>query len=228
MMGMPIMVPASVKTVTSHKVHSRNSPQIRERTIVYEGSSGPRELLEAIVIQAQAAIKGLDPGIKDPSDPYCVSEMTEEQKRMTQDEKGKGKDTARPVSEENVKLFGFCRRILATARAIDRSLRDTKGDAFMDRLHASLPKIPGTSSGEDSNMQVEVGQTDEELQKVYIEWANRVRFEYCDLSIPLPPDAPAEETPQYKSFYSAEARMLANSDIPKRSLAIAKEVSWCW
>lgn len=28
----------------------------------------------------------------------------------------------------------------------------------------------------------------------------------------------------YKHHYSNEARMLANSDIPKRSLAIAKEV----
>ena len=58
MMGMPIMVVSSVKSVNMKKTGLRK--QLRERTIVYEGSSGPRELLEAIVIQAQAASKGLE------------------------------------------------------------------------------------------------------------------------------------------------------------------------
>jgi hypothetical protein len=34
----------------------------------------------------------------------------------------------------------------------------------------------------------------------------------------------SDTTPHFKFFYNNEARMLANSDIPKRSLAIAKEV----
>ena len=66
--------------------------------------------------------------------------------------------------------------------------------------------------------------------KAYMEWANRVRFEYCDLTIPCP-EAPTEDNvqeedmvPHYKFYYNNEARMLANSDLPKRSLAIAKEV----
>jgi len=56
-----------------------------------------------------------------------------------------------------------------------------------------------------------------------------VRFEYCDLRIAPPPmtdgKAPEDWSPNYKFFYNNEARMLTNSDIPKRSLAIAKELA---
>lgn len=56
------MVAVSVKGVTTKK---SSGTTMRERTIVYEGSSGPRELLESVVIQATAAIKGLE-GMRAP------------------------------------------------------------------------------------------------------------------------------------------------------------------
>ncbi|KAJ8583779.1 ubiquitin conjugating enzyme family protein [Rhizopogon salebrosus TDB-379] len=221
MMAMPIMVVASVKSVAPKKV-ARGKAPIRERTIIYEGSAGPRELLEAIVIQAQAAIKGLE-GIKTP-DPEEV-EMTEEQKRMTSSMKGKERELTPSLSDENQKLLLFCRRILATASAIDRSLRETKGDAFVDRLHAALPKI---SSEPFDHSSIIIGTTDEARKKAYVNWATQVRFEYCDLTVPREEDkkgAIEESMPHYKFYYNSEARMLASSDIPKRSLAIAKELA---
>ena len=116
-MAMPIMVVSSVKNVTTKRGSSRSSPQVRERTIIYEGSSGPRELLEAIVIQAQAALKGLEPTIK--ANEALEKELTEEEKRKTQDGdgdgKGKGKEI-RVLTEENTKLLGFCKRIIGTAQ----------------------------------------------------------------------------------------------------------------
>ncbi|GBE80076.1 ubiquitin conjugating enzyme family protein [Sparassis latifolia] len=216
MMAMPIMVATQKET---RRGSPRGSSRIRERSIVYEGSSGPRELLEAIVIQAKAALKGLE-GLKLSQD----VEMTEEEKRRTGNEKGKAADPGRAVSEENMKLLRFCQRILGTAKAIDRSLVDTKGDAFVKRLHASLPKIPNS---DDDDTWVEAGETEESTVKAYEEWASRVRFEYCDLTIP-PLEAPGQDdddVPHYKFYYNNEARMLANSDIPKRSLAIAKELA---
>ncbi|TCD63872.1 hypothetical protein EIP91_004811 [Steccherinum ochraceum] len=219
MMAMPIMVVTSAKALANKRAGTGKG-YVRERTITYEGSSGPRELLEAIVIQAQAALKGLEPA-KPDSEPEDT-EMTEEQKRQTQDDKGKGRDDGRIVIEENQKLLGFCKSIISTAKAIDRSLRETKGDAFVERLHASLPKIPGASST-DTELIVNAGQTEEEAQKAYLDWANRVRFEYCDLSIVSP--SGKDEAPHYKFVYNNEARMLANADIPKRSLAIAKELA---
>jgi hypothetical protein len=189
---------------------------------MYEGSSGPRELLEGIVIQAHAALKGLEK-VKPPEAPQ--EELTEEQKRMTlQDMKGKSKDPDAPAYEDNQKLISFCRRILSTAKAIDRSLRETKGDAFVDRLHAALPKLPNAHN--HSLIQVKIGKTEEDAKKAYIAWATQARFEYCDLTVPTPSSqGQDEDAPHYKFHFDSEARMLANSDIPKRSLAIAKELA---
>ncbi|KAK0468344.1 uncharacterized protein EV420DRAFT_1503974 [Desarmillaria tabescens] len=217
MMAMPIMAVASVKASTPKK-GSRS--HIRERTIVYEGSSSPRELLEGIVIQAQAALKGLE-GMKLVED--GPKELTEEEKRMTINSKGKAKETGPAVSEENQALISFCRRILSTTTAIDRSLRETKGDEFVDRLHASLPKILTSSS---QAIYVEPGATEESAKKAYLEWATNVRFEYCDLTLPsTDKDDPDNPLPHYKFYFNQEARNLANMDIPKRSLAIAKELA---
>lgn len=115
---MPIMI-ATSSTTTVGKPSQKGPRTVRERIIIYEGSSSPRELLEAIAIQAQAALKGLE-GMKLP-EPATV-EMTEDQKRMTAaaTDKGKGKDTGAPVSEENAKLLDFCSRILRAAQAIDK------------------------------------------------------------------------------------------------------------
>jgi hypothetical protein len=222
MMAMPIMVVSSVKAVATKK-GSKSDSRIRERLIVYEGSSGPRELLEAIAIQAQAALKSLE-GTKFAE--VVPEEMTEDQKRMTNDAKGKTKELTTAVSDDNQKLLTFCRRILATANAIDRSLRETKGDAFVDRLHASLPKIFSSSS---YTVPIDPGLTGERARKAYVDWATRARFEYCDLTLPAESaakenGAEEDQLPHYKFYYDSEARMLVNSDIPKRSLAIAKEV----
>jgi hypothetical protein len=222
MMAMPIFIISSVKSVTAKKVPSRGKSTVREREIIYEGSSGPRELLESISIQAQAALKGLE-GVKVPE--KAEEELTEEQKRMTNDVKGKAKETsATTPSDENLKLLNFCRRILSTANGIDRALRDTKGDEFVKRLHVSLPKIL-TSSRESGEIHVQAGATDEALRKAYVDWATRVRFEYCDLSVSTATDGKGDDDiPHYKFYYNNDTQMLANSDIPKRSLAIAKEV----
>lgn len=223
MMAMPIMVVQSVKTTP--KKAANGTPPPREKAVVYEGSAGPRELLEAIVIQAQAAIKGLEGAKQAELEP---AEMTEEQKRVTNDTKGKTKEIlAVALSEENEKLFSFCNRILATANAIDRALREVKGDSFVKRLHDSLPRIHRASEDKSEEVYVEADATDEATQKAYVEWANRVRFEYCDLSIPAPESdvrRSSDEPPNYKFYFNNEARMLASADIPKRSLAIAKEV----
>ncbi|THV08584.1 hypothetical protein K435DRAFT_740799 [Dendrothele bispora CBS 962.96] len=220
MMAMPIMVVASVKSFTTRKSSSPVGSHIRERTIVYEGSSSPRELLEGIAIQAQAALKGLE---SQKQHNETSEELTEEQKRMTVDPKGKARETpSSSVSEENQKLTDFCKRILATTAGIDRSLRETKGDAFVERLQASLPKVFTSSL---QKIQVEAGDTEESAKKAYEEWARRVRFEYCDLTVPSFTREGDDQIPQYKFHFNTEARMLANSDIPKRSLAIAKELA---
>lgn len=219
MMAMPIMMMVSVISISGKKSSTDGGFGHRERTIVYEGSPSPRELLEAIAIQAQAALKGLE-SVKAPEP---TGELTEEQKRMPHSaEKKPEQDNA--VADENKKMLDFCHRILGTIKAIDRSLQDTKGDKFVKRLHASLPKNPSTSQ-EKKVVHVSAGASEETMNKAYMEWATSTRFEYCDLTLPNNSEGSEDQTPHFKFYYNNEARMLANADIPKRSLAIAKEVS---
>lgn len=112
-MAMPIMVATSTTalkppapTRSSKRGGAKAGPSPRERVIVYEGSSGPRELMESIVIQAQAALKGLG-GMEQHADSRT---MTEEEKRQTTlsaaDPKGKGKAHS-ITSDDNAKLRTF-------------------------------------------------------------------------------------------------------------------------
>ncbi|KAG8900213.1 hypothetical protein FRB99_006183 [Tulasnella sp. 403] len=256
MVAMPIMIPSSSTIVNASGLGQR---RFRGRRVIYEGSAGPRELMESLVIQATAAKKGLE-GTKNDSANAEMEEMTEEQKRVTsltaRTEKGKGKDR-NPYTEENLKLLSFCDRILATANAIDRSLRETKGDAFVERMYASLPRIPGRAKPQANESSSSVFEStsyvapegndpahpalsptasDEEIVRVYEEWATATRFEYCDLTVK--PSAAVlaareqrgqegreDEPPSYMTVFNQEARMLTHSDIPKRSLAIAKELA---
>jgi hypothetical protein len=221
MMAMPIMVLVYTKPI-SRKGSAKS--KLKERILVYEGSSGPRELLESIYIQAEAALKSLESQALFEAPPL---EMTEEEKRVTNVEKGKFKEEVPARAEENVQMLSFCHRIQSTVKAIDRALEETKGKAFVERLHASLPKIPSSSM---EAVYVQAGNTEEETKKAYIEWATRVRFEYCDLTISSEASDQSKDKseedlqPHYKFYYNSEARMMAKQDIPKRSLAIAKEV----
>lgn len=119
----------------------------------------------------------------------------------------------------------------------------------MERLLASLPKAPGTTrkaaASEDTSTANQSSSADgtslllgdpplpadaseADTIKIYEEWANASRFEYCDLTVksvaPQKTGVVLDETPSYMSVFSSEAKMLAHADIPKRSLAIAKEV----
>lgn len=232
-MGMPIMVVAAVKDVVVRKGTGNGSRSSKERTIVYEGSSGPRELLESIVVQAEAAMKGLEGIIKAREAKKDPEAMTEEQKRMTSANKGKKPVNGAAVDEENEKLLGFCEGILKTAVAIDRSLLEIKGQAFMERMYGSLPRVSATSQSNVTTQATEgndavalaAGASEAEARVIYEQWAIRSRFEYCDLEVKNADGTTQTSPPSYKFSYSSDARMMVNLDMPKRSLAIARELA---
>lgn len=47
----------------------------------------------------------------------------------------------------NPDLADNSEKILASARTIDRSLVETKGPAFVERMRASLPRLPDAKDG---------------------------------------------------------------------------------
>jgi hypothetical protein len=101
-MAMPTMVRVSSVPREANK---------SERTVLYEGSAGPRELMENLVIQAGAAKKGFEStSTRKKTKEELELEMTEEMKRMSEAErdemrnkKGKEKATV-AVGEEGEEL----------------------------------------------------------------------------------------------------------------------------
>jgi hypothetical protein len=92
----------------------------------------------------------------------------------------------------------------------------------------ALPRIPDSHTREDTSKVLTNNK--QELEKAYIEWAMRVRFEYCDLSVPEPvgesdADKQEEGVQNWKFCFSREARALSQADLPRRSVSIAKELA---
>ncbi|GFZ49786.1 hypothetical protein JCM24511_07189 [Saitozyma sp. JCM 24511] len=208
MLAMPQMRPAKYEPLPD---------QPGSMSVTYEGSPSPRELLESVVIQAQAALKGLegtatkDEPAKDSGDESMLRMSAAEVAKEKADKlKGRRHDA-------NARLEDFCDRIIASAEAIDKSLAETKGAEFVQRMRESLPKIPqGGGATEERDLK---GETDEGLIKIYEDWATRARFQYADLSIE------DDGVLSYRHAYSAQILALGNCDAPKRSLAIAKELA---
>lgn len=100
-MAMPTMVRLS-------SVPRENNPS--EHTVVYEGSAGPRELMENLVIQAGAAKKGFNStSTKKQTKEEAAAEMTEEMKRMGESEREelrrkKGKEKANVAVDDGDEL----------------------------------------------------------------------------------------------------------------------------
>ncbi|WVQ77522.1 hypothetical protein IAR50_007208 [Cryptococcus sp. DSM 104548] len=211
MLGMPFMRPArSAQTVGD----------ARSLTITYEGAPSPRELLENVVIQARAALRGLQ-GVQPADEGEKDRKLTEEELRASKAEVDRLalKKLEQEKDDENSALKAFCLRIVKSAETIDKRLVDTKGKAFVERLKAQLPKIE--TGGNVEEAVAAENETDENIVKIYEDWATKARFQYIGLGTGSTTDG----APAFKHAYSASASSIENSSAPKRSLAIAKELA---
>lgn len=127
-MAMPTMVRTSSSPRPSTSTSSSKS---LERTVTYEGSAGPRELMENLVIQASAAKKGFD-STSARKKLGKQEAMTEEMKRMSEEEReeflkkmygGNGKERAMPedllVAGEEEDVVGARARAVENGKLID-------------------------------------------------------------------------------------------------------------
>jgi hypothetical protein len=97
-MAMPIM------TVTSKKPRKQTPSRrsSKEFEVIYQGSAGPRELLELIAIQARAAIKGLETGVAESASENRIIEI----ENLSADN-GKAKEQDLPVDKNLLQLQAF-------------------------------------------------------------------------------------------------------------------------
>lgn len=200
MLAMPSMRPTKVG----------KGPDPETVYILYEGSASPRELLESVVIQATAALKGLSSTNEKPEDA---------------DEHEWKKNRALHTFWQVQQRYGVLtasERILRARDNIDKLLASTKGQDFVDRMLESLPRLGNSgasaqSGGSDAksicmwHVTFIALTTDED-------WAIGARFEYCSLRNPSDPT-------KFLHAYDDAAQKLVGLDIPRRSLAIAKELA---
>ncbi|WVF68400.1 hypothetical protein IAT40_003165 [Kwoniella sp. CBS 6097] len=199
------------------------SPDAPNQVIVtYEGASSPRELLESCVIQAQAALKSLQ-GFAAAAQEEKDETMTEEDKRISMAEQARREREKKEDEKHdpNVQMRLFCERIIHSAQIIDRSLQETKGKPFVERMKAGLPRLPDCSAPILEEQQD--GLTDQEIVATYERWAGQARFQYCDMSIPG--EGSSTDKVNYYHAYNSSIQTLEGLDMAKRSLAIAKELA---
>ncbi|WVQ95948.1 hypothetical protein IAU59_003047 [Kwoniella sp. CBS 9459] len=214
MLAMPQMRP----------VKTSPSPDSADQVIVtYEGSSSPRELLESCVIQAQAALKSLQ-GFATATQEKSEEIMTQEDLRISMAEQARREKAKNEEGklDPNVQMRLFCERIVKSAQIIDKSLQETKGKPFVERMKAGLPRLQNNSvpvMQEHSD-----GLRDQEVIGAYEEWAGQARFQYCDMSIPRE-SSTATDKIDYHHAYNSSIQSLEGFDMAKRSLAIAKELA---
>lgn len=89
MLAMPSMRPTTSTPLPNHP---------NDFAVVYEGGASPRELLEYIVIQAKAAVKGLQ-ATGTPADDE-KTEMTEEEMRVSVEQHAKDEEAKRKARSE--------------------------------------------------------------------------------------------------------------------------------
>lgn len=153
---MPQMRLTKKESIPERSSRSRKKGSGHRVLITYEASASPRELLEYCVIQAQAALKGLDATSTRLEETNENEEWYEPPTAPETAGKKRGRKGKRGKNEnEQLKEF-WCvlsrspfeghdaegessNRIIASSEAIDRSLTDVKGRRFVERLKESLP-----------------------------------------------------------------------------------------
>lgn len=127
------------------------------------------------------------------------------------------------MSHGAVDALTCSQRLLKARENIDKLLVSTKGQEFVDRMIESLPRLGapnGTSKVAPSDDVKAVCESSVSSLRLTADeaWATAVRFEYCSLRVP------GDET-KFLHVYNDQAQKLVGMDIPRRSLAIAKELA---
>ncbi|EGG03790.1 uncharacterized protein MELLADRAFT_65352 [Melampsora larici-populina 98AG31] len=214
-MGQPIMRETSSRYLPA--TANSTGQGTREKEITYEGSAGPRELLENLSRQVKAARHAMrhpesESQLKKAPSLYHLSRDKED--------------------KEVEKLESFCERFEKAVASIDLSLESNNNHHVIEAIK-SLNRMHVPVSNDLSSVSLEI------LQTRYVKWAESVKYEVeFDHQIPSPPEEapvdgvtrPTESVPSLSSnapkYLHAYAREIQNTfSYPARNTAIAREHS---
>ncbi|MBW0504927.1 hypothetical protein O181_044642 [Austropuccinia psidii MF-1] len=210
-MGQPIMrVSSSADIVPHHNSTNASQEAIREKEIVYEGSAGPRELLENILRQVKAAKRTMKYTTFTKNNfKYSLSTRCPEE-----------------ANQDMEKLESFCDQFQKAVDLIDKSLRQNNNAYVIDSLKNSS-KMNMIASEDLTDVSLEI------LKTSYVKWAESVRYEYYDFQLPTPVSETSDDLlngdhsdglgPAYKHTFSKDIQLTFSH--PARNLIIAREHS---
>ncbi|CAD6959755.1 unnamed protein product [Tilletia controversa] len=232
------------------EVKTINSGKSREKHTRYEGSAGPRELLQSIVKQCTTVLDRMERQEKAKAK-AGEANKTEAQKVEGASKMGAGKDQSgengtkkeekkdekkdekskKKEESEADKLIAFCTAIIETTNKIDTLLRKTKGDAMVDKMLGLIAPSSDTAleavvkADEDG----EVEDQPAEKRRAYEAWAKTQIFADADLTVdqessPAGLPVASSSSLRWRHVFHAE---ISNSrgDDSKRTMAIAKELA---
>ncbi|KAE8257269.1 hypothetical protein A4X13_0g2464 [Tilletia indica] len=208
----------------------------REKHTRYEGSAGPRELLQSIVRQCSTVLDRMDRQEKAKAKAKEAGDAEKEkygfEKDGAEDDKKdaekKNKKHSKDESEAE-KLVAFCTAIIETTKRIDNLLRKTKGDAMVDAMLGLIAPSSGTALEAVVKAETEVVEADQaqvEKRRAYEAWAKTQIFADADLAMDASTDqASSSSTLQrWRHVFSSEITHSPIDD-SKRTMAIAKELA---
>ncbi|KAK0552846.1 hypothetical protein OC845_001514 [Tilletia horrida] len=225
----------------------------RERRVTFEGSAGPRELLQSIIRQCETILESMKrqerliaaklekDGAQQTKTIEPTKGMTDKEKKRAEEKKAREQEE----QEETQRLLSFCQAIIGTTKKIDTLLRKTKGDEMVDKLlgliaPSSEKALEAAISTADAK---EEEGTEEETKKAYEAWAKTQTYADADFSMAsmtTTKDPEIEEKgPALKTSTSQSDRASSSSgwrhafgreiidmaDNSKRTMAIAKELA---
>lgn len=212
--------PIFLATKTEYKMQKDKS---REKHVTYKGSNGPRELAQSIVMQCNDFLVNIDRHNKlmpVQSEAEGKQGETKDDKEMDEEKKAEQKD---PWMAEEQRLCLFARRFVEEVATIDRILRVTKGDAFLDKL-LGLIKEPIISQTVDVESVAASRSEDQDSAKeiaTYEAWAKSQCYDECDMR----QAKSSSDSPSYIHAFDTKIRSTDSSSNHKRGFTIAKELA---
>lgn len=235
------LVAQPIMRLVKHKIRKfENNNESVEVERVYEASSGPRELVQDVVEQAEALLQSLNKAqrLEEAASKTCPPNSpgdseaclpASSSKTIVEDESED--NTEEEIAAQNVRIL--CGSIIESVEAIDNALRAVKGDAFVGSLLASFRGEPSTNQPQElgTTLPLAVAKDGHERRQraqelAYQAWAKSMVFDEADMTLtPAATIATSTQGLLYSHAYATKIEASRNHNDSKRNLIISRELA---
>lgn len=203
LLAQPIMSASKIE----YKIQKDKS---REKIVTYKGSEGPRELAQSIISQCNAFLANL-------SKHEEAMKSKRELEKIIKDEKTRIATIIPKLDQEwrgeEDQLCKFAQSFIEEVATIDRLLRSTKGDAFVDKLLGSIKEPISMTPKKHEDVQEQI--------KAYETWAKAKCYDEIDMRA----NKSSSGKTRYLHAFNDKIRETDAGSNHKRGFIIAKELA---